>query len=126
LKHIGKSFQPSPYKTLSHLRQSFVRPARSISFPIVASPECPIVKFWVSRHSLAVFLSSPQLTRRDFLARTSAGFGALAMGALMRLEASENPARKPAIDPLNPFAARRPHFTSKAKSVIFLFMVGGP
>src|SRR2546425_649109 len=32
----------------------------------------------------------------------------------------------PVIDPLNPFAPRRPHFAPRAKSVIFLFMVGGP
>ena len=30
------------------------------------------------------------------------------------------------IDPLRPFAPRMPHFTPRAKSVIFLFMVGGP
>jgi hypothetical protein len=30
------------------------------------------------------------------------------------------------IDPLQPYAARKPHFTPRAKSVIFLFMVGGP
>lgn len=63
-------------------------------------------------------------SRREFLQRTGAGFGALALGAMMG-----PPARAhvpPAIDPLNPFAARRPHFAPKAKSVIFLFMVGGP
>jgi hypothetical protein len=59
--------------------------------------------------------------------RTGAGFGALAFGALTRLESrAAEPARKPAIDPLNPYAARAPHFAAKAKSVIFLFMVGGP
>lgn len=34
--------------------------------------------------------------------------------------------KAPAIDPLNPYAPRKPHFEPKAKSVIFLFMVGGP
>lgn len=55
-----------------------------------------------------------------------AGFGAVALSALWRLEAQA--AGKPAVelDPLNPFAARPPHFAPRAKSVIFLFMVGGP
>jgi hypothetical protein len=34
--------------------------------------------------------------------------------------------RQPVIDPLRPFAPRRPHFAPRAKSVIFLFLVGGP
>jgi hypothetical protein len=52
------------------------------------------------------------------------GFGALALGALARLEAFG--AAGPVMDPLNPFKARLPHFAPRAKSVIFLFMVGGP
>ena len=32
----------------------------------------------------------------------------------------------PRIDPLNPFSPRTPDFAPRAKSVIFLFMVGGP
>lgn len=51
----------------------------------------------------------PPLTRRDWLARSSAGFGLLALRGL--LAAGERP---------------RPHFPAKAKSVIFLFMDGGP
>ena len=66
-------------------------------------------------------------SRRDFLLRTGAGFGALAFGALSRLDArAAETAKTPVIDPLNPYAARAPHFAPKAKSVIFLFMVGGP
>jgi hypothetical protein len=66
-------------------------------------------------------------SRRDFLMRTGAGFGALALGALMRLDAQGAQALKgPVIDPLNPYAPRKPHFAPKARSVIFLFMVGGP
>jgi hypothetical protein len=63
-------------------------------------------------------------TRRDFLVRSGAGFGAVVLGALMRAEARAVTA--PVIDPLNPFAPRAPQFAPKAKSVIFLFMVGGP
>src|SRR5687767_1031761 len=69
--------------------------------------------------------STGYCSRRDFLARTSAGFGALAFGALNLLQARAA-GKAPVIDPLNPFAARTPHFSPKAKSVIFLFMVGGP
>jgi hypothetical protein len=62
-------------------------------------------------------------SRRDFLLRSGGGFGALAMSALMR---SQVHAAAPVIDPLNPFAPRRPQFAPKAKSVIFLYLVGGP
>jgi len=66
-------------------------------------------------------------SRRYFLGRMGAGFGALALSALWRLEARAA-SGKPAVelDPLNPFAPRSPHFAPRAKSVIFLFMVGGP
>lgn len=64
-------------------------------------------------------------TRRNFLASAGAGFGALALAALEqeRLAAAT---KNLAIDPLRPFAPRKPHFPAQAKSVIFLFMVGGP
>jgi hypothetical protein len=71
-----------------------------------------------------MFLRPHDCSRREFLVRTSAGFGALAMNALLRLDARA--ANPPQIDPLNPYATRPPHFAPKAKSVIFLFMVGGP
>jgi hypothetical protein len=57
------------------------------------------------------------------------GFGALALEALWREElraANSQAAAHPVIDPLRPFAPRRPHFAPRARSVIFLFMVGGP
>src|SRR5229473_782121 len=57
----------------------------------------------------------PVVTRRDILARAGHGFGALALASL--LEANSR---------VNPLAAKPPHFAPKAKSVIFLFMVGGP
>ena len=57
----------------------------------------------------------PVITRRDILARAGHGFGALALASL--LEANPR---------VNPLAAKPPHFAPKAKSVIFLFMVGGP
>jgi len=63
-------------------------------------------------------------SRRSFLARTGAGFGALACGALAHWESVASSA--PVIDHLQPFAPRRPDFKPRAKSVIFLFLVGGP
>jgi hypothetical protein len=65
-------------------------------------------------------------SRRDFLARIGCGFGGLALSSLLQQEL--HGANPPAveIDPVNPCQPRRPHFAPKAKSVIFLYMVGGP
>ena len=62
-------------------------------------------------------------TRRDFLTRTSLGLGALSLGSML--------------DPMGLFAKSKnlpgnggilggPHFTPKAKRVIYLFQSGGP
>jgi hypothetical protein len=58
-------------------------------------------------------------SRREFLGRAGAGFGAVALAAL---------AGEPvlAARAVNPSAAKIPHQPGKAKSVIFLFMEGGP
>jgi hypothetical protein len=63
-------------------------------------------------------------SRRDFLARSGGGFGAMALGSMMHWD--EARADVPEIDPLSPMAPRVPHHIAKAKSVIFLFMEGGP
>ena len=55
--------------------------------------------------------------RRDLLFRLGGGFGAAALGQMLpqsMFGAS-----------VNPLAAKAPHFTAKAKSVIYLFMHGG-
>ncbi|WP_417388696.1 DUF1501 domain-containing protein [Gimesia sp.] len=59
--------------------------------------------------------SSP-LSRREMLRRSSAGFGSLALAALLGNE-SQAARKQP---------EQAPHFTPKAKRVIFLFMHGGP
>jgi hypothetical protein len=64
-------------------------------------------------------------TRRDFLFRAGNGFGALALGYLLARDAAARDKEK-AGTALNPLAPKQPHFTPKAKAVIFLFMVGGP
>ena len=63
------------------------------------------------------------VTRRHFFAECGVGLGKMALGALC---ARELAAAGDTRDPQNPMAARRPHFAAKAKSVIFLFMAGGP
>jgi hypothetical protein len=65
--------------------------------------------------------------RRRFLGQLGAGFGTLAFQALLGSEAPVATASQPpAIDPLRPFAPRQPNFVPRAKSVIFLYLVGGP
>lgn len=58
-------------------------------------------------------------SRRAFLGQAGAGFGLVALSSLLA-EQSVN-AQAP-----NPLAPRPPHFAAKAKSVIWLFMNGGP
>ena len=60
-------------------------------------------------------------SRRDFLARAGGGFGALAMSYLMSRSTTAAPTAS-----LSPLAAKLPHYRPRAKSVIFLFMEGGP
>src|SRR4051794_22007755 len=57
--------------------------------------------------------------RRQLLRSAGAGFGSLALTALLADEARPAPAT-------NPLAPREPHFRARAKRVIFLFMPGGP
>ena len=66
-------------------------------------------------------------SRREFLARAGTGFGSLALTALLAEEAmaGEKTAAK-AKGRVNPLAPKPPMFPAKAKSVIFLFMYGGP
>src|SRR5437773_10134054 len=67
-------------------------------------------------------------SRRAFLRRAGGGFGMLALAGLLDdqgLLAAEFLLRG-ASSPANPLAPRPPHFVSRARSVIFLFMSGGP
>jgi hypothetical protein len=68
--------------------------------------------------------------RREFLLRSGAGLGSLALSALLGRDAAAAQAAPagPAA-PTGPAAvgpARAPHFAPKAKSIIWLFMNGGP
>ncbi len=59
-------------------------------------------------------------SRRQVLRQAGAGFGSLALAALLVDQASGTPQ----VD--NPLTTRSPHFKARAKRVIFLFMPGGP
>jgi hypothetical protein len=63
------------------------------------------------------------LSRREMLVRTANGFGAAALAALL---AEDGKAQAPGSTKPDPFAPKKPHFPAKAKSVIVLFMDGGP
>jgi hypothetical protein len=64
-------------------------------------------------------------SRRDFLARAGNGFGLLALSALLADEAAAAPVANAPGSP-DPLAPKKAHFPVKAKSVIWLFMNGGP
>lgn len=63
------------------------------------------------------------ITRRHFFQDCRIGLGSLALGSILGNAASSAATIAPAADPLAPKAT---HFPAKAKSVIYLFMAGGP
>ncbi len=67
--------------------------------------------------------SSNRMTRREMLSRAAVGFGSVAAAALLPEASLKN---QLAAAPLNPLAPRPPHFLPRVKSVIFLYMDGGP
>ena len=65
-------------------------------------------------------------TRREFLWETGMGFTGTALTALLAADGFfGNAATAAEIKDASPLAPKKPHFTAKAKSVIFLFMYGG-
>ncbi len=67
-------------------------------------------------------------TRREFLWQTGGGFTGLALTGLLgdTFFAQQTVAADGVTRFVNPLAPKKPHFEAKAKSVIFLFMYGGP
>ncbi|TWU03184.1 DUF1501 domain-containing protein [Neorhodopirellula pilleata] len=73
-------------------------------------------------------------TRREFLWQAGGGFGAAALASMFAADgfpgasvhASDAGLPSGPMTYRNPLAAKPPHFAPKAKSVIFLFMYGGP
>jgi hypothetical protein len=61
-------------------------------------------------------------TRRHFFSQCGLGLGSLALSTLL----SESQAAPAATPLINPLAPKKPHFPARAKSVIYLFMAGGP
>jgi len=62
-------------------------------------------------------------TRREFLWQTGAGFGGVALAGLLSQDGFFNSVANASDSAGN---SKQPHFAPKAKSVIFLFMYGGP
>ncbi|VTS03409.1 DUF1501 domain-containing protein [Tuwongella immobilis] len=65
-------------------------------------------------------MNPSQFNRRQFLTRSANGFGLLALTALLADDQSVVAADR------DPLSVKPTHFPAKAKSVIFLFMDGGP
>src|SRR5581483_300210 len=63
--------------------------------------------------SMNEMFPSNYLSRREMLQKAGTGFGALALSSLLARESAAG-------------TAKPPHIQPKAKSVIFLFMEGGP
>lgn len=67
-------------------------------------------------------------TRREFLWETGAGFTSVALSGLLSRDGffNQSAAAAETSKYINPLAPKPSHFPGKAKSVIFLFMYGGP
>lgn len=61
-------------------------------------------------------------TRRHFFARCGVGLGRIALASLL----GGDSLLPGAVKPVNSMAPKPPHFPAKVKSVIYLFMAGGP
>src|SRR5688572_13970822 len=70
-----------------------------------------------------LFENRLHLTRRHFFSRCALGLGSLALASLLneRRLFGANTAALP-----NPMSPKQPHFTPRAKNIIYLFMAGGP
>jgi hypothetical protein len=65
-------------------------------------------------------------TRREFLARSGGGFGALAASWMLHQDASLALAKTAGVTAGDPLTSRPPHLAPRASRVIYLFMHGGP
>jgi hypothetical protein len=67
-------------------------------------------------------------TRREFLWQTGGGFASVALAAMLGDDffASQTRAADGVSKFVNPLAPKKPHHAARAKSVIFLYMYGGP
>src|SRR5713101_5342153 len=65
-------------------------------------------------------------TRRHFFKDCAIGLGSMALGSLLNNDNLFGAQPNEADSFVSPQAARKPHFPAKAKSVVYLFMAGGP
>jgi hypothetical protein len=63
--------------------------------------------------------TSNLVSRRHLLRQSSCGFGLMSLAGLLAEEGRS-------AEPASPMAPKQPHFTPRAKRVIFMFMHGGP
>ena len=66
-----------------------------------------------------------ELTRRHFFRDCRIGLGSMALGSLLTSASARADQSPDGVD-LTPVGTKPPHYAAKAKSVIFLFMAGGP
>ena len=64
------------------------------------------------------------ITRRWFFQQCGVGLGSIALGRMLSAERALGASTKPAA--AHPLAPHQPHFTGKARRVIYLFMGGAP
>ena len=65
-------------------------------------------------------------TRRELLGRAGSGLGSVALATMLAEEGLFTKSSAADEQGRSPLAPRRAHFVPRAKSVIFLFMYGGP
>jgi hypothetical protein len=68
----------------------------------------------------------PSMSRRQLLRRAGLGFGMIGLAGMLADEGLLTSPAPAAQRPGNPLASKQPHFTAEAKSIIWLFMNGGP
>src|SRR6266576_1150319 len=68
--------------------------------------------------------SARAITRRQFFHSTGLSLGTIALGGLLSRDGHAGPAPKLSIG--KPLAPKKPAFTAKAKSIIYLHMSGAP
>jgi hypothetical protein len=79
--------------------------------------------------SVPRYFAPPNLafaSRREFLSRAGGGMGMLALAGLLQDQGQLGTAAASTVDPRNPLAPHDGHFPARARSVIWLFMNGGP
>src|SRR5690242_718296 len=70
------------------------------------------------------FTTPDMLSRRQMLRNCANGFGMIGLASLLGREATALDIAMPSA--ANPLAVRAPHFSPRAKNVIFIFLSGGP